>query len=397
MKTNATSQDTFAKKSDHQSLSVLKAFLPVLFISFGLSVNAQSFAPGIVNPFGLSPVNTLNYPILIDIDGDGDLDIISTEIFGQLVFFENTGTANNPQFSAPIRPNWKSDTLIVTFGDIDGDGDYDMIGVNAGGNVYFYENIGSSTSPQFANAVINPYNIDNSVLSQGFFELVDLDGDGDLDIFAGLTNGSFYYFENIGTANAPDFGSTPVLNPFGLDSFASNRIPTFIDIDDDGDYDLLANTVFGELYYYENIGSGTSPQFGPRQIDPFNLSIPNGLSKFGKGDIDNDGDVDLFLGAMNISVPDSAQFIYFENQMFNVSVKRFFETSLKIFPNPTTDLVHIEIDAPIKSVRITNLKGKVLQEENSKNVSLGNLPAGVYFITVVDENNVGRRERVIKQ
>lgn len=396
MKTNATSLKTFAGKSFYKSSSLLKTLLPVLFIGIGLSVNAQSFASGVVNPFGLTAVNTLNYPILIDIDGDGDLDIISTEIFGQLVFFENIGTANNPQFAAPTRPNWKSDTLIVTFGDIDGDGDYDMIGVNAGGNVYYYENTGSATNPQFTNAVINPYNIDNTVLAQGFFELVDLDGDGDLDIFAGLTNGSFYYFENIGTASAPDFAGTPVLNPFGLDSFPSNRIPTFIDIDDDGDYDLLVNTVFGELHYYENIGSGTSPQFGPRQIDPFNLSIPNGLSKFGKGDIDNDGDVDLFLGAMNTSVPDSAQFIYFENQMINVSVKRFFESSLKIFPNPTTDLVHIETDAPIKSVRITNLDGKVLREETSVDISLGNLPVGVYFLSIVDENNVERRERVIK-
>lgn len=396
MKTNATSQNTFAGKSFYKSPSLLKTLLSVLSIGIGLSVNAQSFAPGVVNPFGLTAVNTLNYPILIDIDGDGDLDIISTEVFGQLVFFENIGTANNPQFATPIRPNWKSDTLIVTFGDIDGDGDYDMIGVNAGGNVYYYENTGSATNPQFANAVINPYNIDNTVLAQGFFELVDLDGDGDLDIFAGLTNGSFYYFENIGTASAPDFAGTPVLNPFGLDSFPSNRIPTFIDIDDDGDYDLLVNTIFGELHYYENIGSGTSPQFGPRQIDPFNLSIPNGLSKFGKGDIDNDGDVDLFLGAMNTSVPDSAQLIYFENQMINVSVKRFFESSLKIFPNPTTDLVHIETDAPIKSVRITNLDGKVLREETSVDISLGNLPAGVYFLSIVDENNVERRERVIK-
>ncbi|MCH8545331.1 MAG: T9SS type A sorting domain-containing protein [Cryomorphaceae bacterium] len=397
MKTNSTTQNKFTKKSNHKSSSLLKGLLLVFFFSFGTTASAQTFAPGITNPFGLTPVNTVNYPVLIDIDGDGDLDIVTSELFGQLVYFENIGTVSSPLFAAPLRPNWKTDTLLVNFTDIDNDGDYDMIGIDFNGNIYVYENVGSSTNPQFASGVINPYNINNSVLSQGLLELVDIDNDGDLDLFAGLTNGSIYFFENIGTSNSPDFGSTPVLNPFGLDSFPSNRIPTFIDIDDDGDYDLLVNTIFGELHYYENIGSASSPQFGPRQVNPFNLSIPNGLSKFAKGDIDDDGDTDLVLGAMNLSNQDSAQFIFFENQMVNVSIKRFFEKSVNVFPNPTTGMVHIETDAHVKAVRITNLDGKIIRETTQKDVSLGNLPSGVYFLTIVDENNAVRIERVIKQ
>lgn len=386
------------------SKNQLRHALGGLAVLFGLTASpeatAQTFAPGATNPFGLTATDYINLPSLVDIDGDGDLDLIVVEDYGVINFFENTGSASNPQFAAPTFPVWIPDTtaIDIAFGDLDGDGDYDIVGVSYYGDVYYYQNTGSASSPQFASGVANPFSINAGIITLGSPTLLDIDGDGDLDLCISDYYGAVLYYENTGTASSPNFSTPAVANPFGIPASNNFRIATFADLDGDGDADLLVSEYYGDIKYYENTGTTTSPQFGTEQNNPFGFTGMNSLNKFAAGDIDGDGDLDLFMGVDGFyNANNNANTIFFENTSPTSSTDAFRKVRLTVSPNPTTDLVHIETEAHVKAVRITNIDGKVIREENSKNISLGDLPAGVYFLTIVDENNAERRERVIKQ
>ena len=387
------------------SKTQLRQALGGLAVIFGLAatqeVTAQTFAPGVTNPFGLTPSIALNFPTLVDIDGDGDLDMVITEDYGVVNFYQNTGSATTPQFAAPVNPGWVPDTTLidVAFGDMDGDGDYDIIGISYYGDVYYYQNTGSATNPQFAPGIINPFNLNSTPISGfGFPTLVDIDGDGDLDLFVSEYYGGILFYENTGTASSPNFSTPAAVDPFGIVTSNNFGIATFADLDGDGDTDLLVSELYGSIKYFENTGTATNPQFAAAQNNPFMFTGASILNKFAAGDIDDDGDIDLFMGVDGFTNMNyNANTIFFENTSPTSSTEAFKQFKLSVSPNPTTDMVHIETDAPIKSVRITNTDGKVIREENSKDISLGNLPAGVYFFTIVDENNAERRERVIKQ
>lgn len=92
---------------------------------------------------------------------------------------------------------------------------------------------------------------------------IDIDGDQDLDLFVGQESGLISFFENVGTSTEPDY-IAPVLSPFGISDNLDRSSPTFVDIDDDGDYDLLVGTSGNlaiKFTFYLNIGTRVSPIF----------------------------------------------------------------------------------------------------------------------------------------
>jgi hypothetical protein len=64
----------------------------------------------------------------------------------------------------------------------------------------------------------------------------DLDKDGDIDVLVGNDDGSLTYFRNIGSASVPTFDN-PLSNPFGLQDVGRRSAPTLVDLDKDGDLD----------------------------------------------------------------------------------------------------------------------------------------------------------------
>jgi hypothetical protein len=297
----------------------------LLGLGLGQQAQAQTFGPGVEAPFNFPNTTEINLPFFVDIDGDGDLDILSSSYsyyggssYLTIHFFENIGTPTNPEFTGPVVNPFGIDNENVfnpIFVDIDGDGDYDLLmGQPGAGNFLFRENIGTPTNPQFGPTQQNPFGL-TPVFYFPFFSFADIDGDGDFDIFATEFYGNTKYFQNIGTPSAPAFAAA-VNNPFSLapPAYAIIRTMAFADVDGDGDMDLIYHDLNGDeynsaVYYAENVGSPTAPSFASGVNLPDVFFNGYYIAQPAFADIDGDGDPDLFFG----TYLDYGGLVYFEN------------------------------------------------------------------------------------
>ena len=379
-----------------------------LGLTFSNTTNAQSFAPPVENPFGLDTItgSFIQIPEFADMDGDGDLDILVgglvynpsggqyTPYSGAFYDFENTGTSSSPLFSPGQLSPFGLDTTSSTYGfmspilvDLDGDGDLDLI--NSFFNIEYYENTGDASSPVFSSPVQNPFGL-NFGINMGLTEfntgstLADLDGDGDFDLLTTSYYGNLNYFENIGTSTAPQF-APKTANPFGLtpslDSISG--IPELMDIDRDGDLDLMVGsynvtTYAGIFEYFENIGTNTAPQFAPKTTNPFGLTGTYEYNYLTSADLDNDGDLDILYCEYY------GVFQYFENTELNINIEEKNADIVQVYPNPFNDEVFLETLNNAKNIEVFDVLGKkVVAIENVTNrVSLQNLKPGLYSFKI---------------
>lgn len=250
------------------------------------------------NPFGLDDIGVLVTPTFVDIDNDGDLDAFVGEAFGDISFYRNTGTASNPVFAAasinPFGLNNAGFYVDPNFVDIDNDGDLDAFIGNFDGNTLFYRNTGTAINPVFAAAITNPFGL-SDVGSQASSTFVDIDDDGDLDAFVGNLDGNMLFFRNTGTVNNPVFAAAST-NPFGLSDVGSQASPSFVDGDGDGDLDAFVGNLDGNILFFRNTGTTSNPVFVAAGTNPFGLTDVDSNANPAFADIDNDGDLDAFVG-----------------------------------------------------------------------------------------------------
>ncbi|MBW8050590.1 MAG: T9SS type A sorting domain-containing protein [Cytophagales bacterium] len=282
----------------------LKHILATAAIVIGLSAGTaygQAFAPPKSNNFGIASVYNFAFPDFVDIDGDGDFDAFVGEYYGNIIYFENTGTNSTPEFAPPQTNSFGLTNVggyfaAPAFADIDGDGDLDaFVGGEFSGTIQYFENTGNDTVPAFAAPITNPFGLTS--IYNPFPTFTDIDGDGDFDMFAGDNYGALHYFENTGTGTVPVFAASQT-NPFGLNSVAGIAFPDFVDIDGDGDFDAFVGEYYGSIKYFENIGTDSVPAFATPQTNPFGLTNAGGyFAAPDFVDIDADGDFDVFIGS----------------------------------------------------------------------------------------------------
>ena len=272
---------------------------------------------GADDPFDGIDIGSRSNPSLVDIDNDGDQDLVIGEQFGNVDYYENTGTALAPSYTVRIGAANPFDGIDIgdhskpSFVDIDNDGDQDLVIGEGSGNLNYYENTGTALGPSYTLRIgaANPFDgidiVDHSTPS-----LIDLDGDGDQDLVIGQFVGNLNYYENTGTALAPTYiERIGAANPFdGIDIGAHSK-PSFVDIDNDGDQDLVIGGLDGNLNYYENTGTVLAPTYIERigGANPFDGIDIGSFSTPSFIDIDNDGDQDLVIGE------DLGNLNYYEN------------------------------------------------------------------------------------
>ncbi|MEH2230608.1 MAG: Ig-like domain-containing protein [Nostoc sp.] len=275
-----------------------------------------NFIAPITNPFGLTDVGTSATPTLADIDGDGDLDAFVGNNAGNTLFYRNSGTTTAPTFTfEATNPFGLTDVGFYskpTFADIDSDGDLDAFVGNFNGNTVFYRNSGTTSAPTFTLDNPNLFGLTGpGIVATPTF--ADIDGDGDLDAFVGINVGNTLFYRNSGTTTAPTF-TLEATNPFGLTNVGRNAAPTFADIDGDGDLDAFVGNSVGNTLFYRNSGTATAPTLTLETTNPFGLTDVGASAIPTFADIDGDGDLDAFIGNS------AGNTLFFENTPVSTSV-----------------------------------------------------------------------------
>lgn len=403
----------------------------LLFASAG-SLQAQNLpvlAPGVANTFGLesTPGTYYNLPTFADLDGDGDLDFLTTEseetgeyeYIDNWVYQENTGTDSAPSFG-PVQSNpfglpTGIDMETHAFVDLDGDGDQDIMLTyfdysidNYGiGKLLYLENTGSASAPAFAAPIENPFNFQSDEFDPGNVLIPiagDLDNDGDQDLIIQNFDGrdpeifgqqNYFYYENTSNGGAVTFAD-PIANPFGgnLNQEADILFTFFfqlVDLDQDGDLDLVGGGIANYepvLAYAPNTGTVVNAAFGAREINPIDVDFGAGntddlllLTSF--NDIDSDGDLDLFAFDYDGTL------FYFQNNLPSNVSEQNAAFELNISPNPTAGLLSIATEETVQRVEVMNIIGRRLLTATTdlQRIDVSGLPNGMYLLKVVTEDN----------
>lgn len=402
--------------SEFRLKKILAGAAVLIGFSTAQHANAQTFGPPQISPFGITinPATTINFTFA-DLDNDGDDDLLLANYGGTLLYQENIGTAQNPSYKAPVTNpfNLSGNStygLLPELVDLDADGDSDLVVMETYyGNMLYFENTGTKQSPNFAAPVTNPHGF----VANYYYILpafADMDNDGDLDLWLGggySYYGHIAYFENNGTPQQPSWG-TVQLNPFNFSLPAYTYIisPTLADLDHDGDLDLLLGAYYYDynsyfygagFYYYENKGTNQSPDFSGAPLNgPFNLSIPNAsltyiaFPKF--VNLDEDGDMDIMcltygysggVGTLNL--------YYFENFTIMPGIESSNgEKPIVLYPNPTSNQLFIRLEDPNPALplSLTNSMGQTVWQsiihEKEVIIPLIDFPNGTYLIRVGD-------------
>ncbi len=355
-------------------------------------------------------------PAYFDHNFDGLLDIVvgtrgyfqETGLYDpRLQLFENVGTSTEPAFTL-VDDDWlgfsafaeESWTFVPTFGDLDGDGDQDLLIGDVHGTLFYVENTSaeSSSTASFGTPIYGYAGIDVSTsLGQSACpQLIDVDRDGLLDLLIGESDGNVNFFKNTGTVTTAEFDPDPMAavnnHYFGeVDTrvagfFKGYSAPALLDID--GEYHLVVGTYDGGIRYYTNIDDNLEGAFN-YELNAFSLVRQGHSLRPCIADLNNDGLQDMLVGNARGGL-----------SLYSIN----FETLTSVNENPQTEeaLLNLVVEYADQkqlnlswecgqnqlqqaSLRLFNIQGQAVHQHSitslagEHSIHTHDLPTGIYI------------------
>lgn len=288
-----------------------------------------------------------------DIDGDGFLDIVTALIFDdKIVWYANDGVGN---FSIEnIVLSSTDDPVQIRVVDLDQDDDLDVIAaIEDDGVIISLLNDGEGNFN-----VQNTLNDDVPNAVNVNFE--DIDGDNDIDVFyTSFIPGVLYWNKNDGTGN---LGSPIQVN-------GMYNSPLYIEASDMNN-DNLVDLIIAEFDKIRILNNDGEESFVENTVVDNSLIQCRFVTPV---DIDSDGDQDLVA---NIN----GQLVFYKNSIMTSITSNKPNVDLDIFPNPATDMLRIKTQIGFYTYTITDSNGKIiLNNQKSDLIDISNLSKGIYF------------------
>ncbi len=315
----------------------------------------------------------------------------------RVYLYENIGTPTSPKYELKnddlfglnvfSQNSWR---FTPTFGDLDGDGDLDALIGEAFGNLFYAENRAGEGQPfQFNTATFGYQNIDVGQSSRP--QIIDMNRDGLADLVIGERNGNLNYFENIGTTNNPIFLEDPTNNFFGkvdtreINQVTGYSVPTVLEME--GNYQLYVGNEIGKILVYDNLDGNLNGTFTQTNTNFGNIKVGGEIHPT-FADIDKDGFLEMaignFRGGLTFFKTDLRQQL---TNTQNLADYQYFAIS----PNPVDQVLRVQLDIAVKprQIRVYNTLGQLIVNQYfTKELAISNLTSGVYVLEVLTDGGV---------
>jgi hypothetical protein len=357
------------------------------------------------------------YPVFFDYDNDGLKDLLvgnygyygSSGFSHQIALFRNTGTATAPAFDLVTRDYDGFDgtaaplsslgitNMVPAFGDLDADGDADMIIGGADGRIHYFRNIATAGATcHFVLAAANLQNSSGRIIDVGDFavpQIVDMDGGGTNDLVIGGRNGKLAYYRHTGATSIPAmdsithfFGGVKVSLPGYFTGYSYPNV-----FKQGGVTNMFVGTESGYIRRYNNIDGNLSGIF--TMVDSTFMDIFQGNRVApNSADINNDGYLDMVVG----NYEGGLSFYKGTTSITTNDHDNMIEFNFNVYPNPSDGsfMIHMTGGANKKyHMELFNVMGQLVAEDDISSdllqVTATHLRQGIYLCKVSEINNNG--------